>query len=149
MTLDFLLQMFHSLIFEAIFLGVKLLLLILRSHHVQPIGADFAPVCEEGSSDFAAGKVLALIQVMLAFGPRMVIHEYKLPGNSIIKVILPHSSISTNHNFIILRNKRSLIKVIAHNQLNIILPQNCVILKHSVGHAFPEFTCHELPKMLL
>ena len=89
--------------------------------------------------------MLALIQVVLAFGPRVVIHENKLPRNRIIKVILPHSSISTNHNFVILRNKRSLIKVIAHNQLNIILPQNCVILKHSVGHTFPEFTCHEVP----
>ena len=83
---------------------------------------------------------LTLIKLILSyFTSCVIIKEHQLSSDSVLKVSPPHEGIGTEHYLIVFRNEYTLIKIVTHNELNVVSLQYNVVLEQSVGHNFPHF----------
>ena len=81
--------MLDSLIFEAIFLGVKFFGVVGIPEHFDATLLDLAMVCEKCGPNLGARQMLALVQViahLFALSTVMIVHEHQLPRDGVVKI---------------------------------------------------------------
>ena len=97
--------------------------------------------------------MLALVEVvadLLPLTPIVVVHEHQLPGHRVVEILLAHQCVRTEHYLILIWDKYTFIKVVAHYKFHIVLFQDHVVLEQGIAHSFPEFVVLSvLAQMLL